>query len=55
MFVIGVRNNPMKMAKKVEGFWPPFALNTETVQGGVPLLMGFEGGCVLDTNYKYLL
>ena len=43
MLVIGVRNKPMKMAKKVDGFRLPFGLNNKyggNFKGGVPLLMG---------------
>ena len=43
MFVIGVRDKPMKMAKKIDGFSATFALNIEyeeNVKRGVLPLMG---------------
>ena len=47
MVIVSVRDKPMKMSKKVDGFSAAHALNMEyrgNFKGGVPSLMGLEGG-----------
>ena len=47
MFVIGVRDKPLKMDEKVDGFSAAIGLNNEyrkNFKGGVPQLIGVERG-----------
>ena len=49
MLVIGVRGKPMKMAKNVDGFQPPFGQNNEyrgNFKGGCPPVNGGSKGTV---------
>ena len=46
MFVIGVRDKPMKMAKRLMVFRPPFALNIKyrgNFKGGVSVIRSLKG------------